>query len=172
MFEHDGRFVHRHACGLSRRGDIHSSPFSCLANIAKEVAEKVFCEATVGSRDDKLSEIIRQLIDTPAFRLRVYPDVEIIEMLGALKNVVAMLAGFAEGLKAGFNTRAAVEFDQDRRATSITRTFYSGPALGLPGDDQFLSVVQTRINAGHLLGIVRHCRFGRLIVGRKKLQRG
>lgn len=29
-------------------------------------------------------------------------------MLGALKNVVAMLAGFSEGLKAGFNTRAAV----------------------------------------------------------------
>ena len=91
----------------------HSFFFS-LANIAKEVADKVFCEATVGSRDDKLSDIIRQLIDTPAFRLRVYPDVEIIEMLGALKNVVAMLAGFAEGLKAGFNTRAAVEFDQNR----------------------------------------------------------
>jgi glycerol-3-phosphate dehydrogenase len=34
--------------------------------------------------------------------------VEIIEMLGALKNVISMLAGFAEGLKAGFNTRAAV----------------------------------------------------------------
>jgi glycerol-3-phosphate dehydrogenase len=32
-------------------------------------------------------------------------------MLGALKNIVSMLAGFSEGLKAGFNTRAAVGFD-------------------------------------------------------------
>ena len=29
-------------------------------------------------------------------------------MLGALKNIVSMLAGFSEGLQAGFNTRAAV----------------------------------------------------------------
>ncbi|CAF0731089.1 unnamed protein product [Adineta steineri] len=78
------------------------------ANIANEVAEKVFCEATIGSRDDKHSETVRELIDTPVFRLRFYPDVEIIEMLGALKNVIAMLAGFSEGLEAGFNTRAAV----------------------------------------------------------------
>ena len=80
------------------------------ANIANEVAGKVFCEATVGSRNDQHSEVIRQLIDFENFRLRFYPDVEIIEMLGALKNIVAMLAGFAEGLKAGFNTRAAVQF--------------------------------------------------------------
>lgn len=80
-----------------------------LANIAKEVAEKIFCEATVGSRDEKHSEIVRQLIDTPVFRLRFFPDVEIIEMLGALKNIITMLAGFADGLKAGFNTRAAVK---------------------------------------------------------------
>ncbi len=79
-----------------------------LATIANEVLENIFCEATVGSRDDKHSEIILQLIDTPDFRLRVFPDVEIIEMLGALKNIIAMLAGFADGLKAAFNTRAAV----------------------------------------------------------------
>lgn len=85
-----------------------SSCFSLAANIANEVAGKIFCEATVGSRDEQHSEVIRQLIDTDSFRVRFYPDVEIIEMLGALKNIVAMLAGFADGLKAGFNTRAAV----------------------------------------------------------------
>ncbi|CAF2080473.1 unnamed protein product [Rotaria magnacalcarata] len=78
------------------------------ANIANEVAKKIFCEATVGCRDDKHSEIIRQLIDTPVFRLRFFPDIEIIEMLGGLKNIVSMLAGFAEGLDTGFNTRAAI----------------------------------------------------------------
>ena len=72
------------------------------------MADQVFCEATVGSRDDQHSDIVRQLLDRPHFRLRFYPDVEIIEILGALKNVVAMLIGFADGLKLGFNTRAAV----------------------------------------------------------------
>lgn len=78
------------------------------ANIAREVADRIFCEATIGSRNEEHSEIIRQLIDRPYFRLRFYPDVELTEILGALKNVVAMLAGFADGLNAGFNTRAAV----------------------------------------------------------------
>jgi glycerol-3-phosphate dehydrogenase len=31
-------------------------------------------------------------------------------MLGAIKNIVSMLVGFSDGLKAGFNTRAAVCF--------------------------------------------------------------
>lgn len=74
------------------------------ANIAKEVADKVFCEATVDSRDENHSSIIRQLFDRSHFHL----DVEIVEILGAVKNVMAMVAGFADGLKAGFNTRAAV----------------------------------------------------------------
>ena len=74
------------------------------------MADQVFCEATVGSRDDRHSDIVRQLLDRPHFRLRFCPDVEIIEILGALKNVVAMLIGFADGLKVGFNTRAAVGF--------------------------------------------------------------
>ncbi|CAF1242533.1 unnamed protein product [Adineta steineri] len=78
------------------------------ANIAKEVADKVFCEATIGSRDEEHNDIVRQLIDRPYFRIRFYPDIEIIEILGALKNVIAMCAGFVDGLKAGFNTRAAV----------------------------------------------------------------
>ena len=79
-----------------------------LANIAREVAKKVFCEATIGSRNDEHGETIRRLIDRPYFRVRIYPDVEVIELLGGLKNVIAMCAGFADGLKAGFNTRAAV----------------------------------------------------------------
>jgi glycerol-3-phosphate dehydrogenase (NAD+) len=79
-----------------------------IANIAGEVADKVFSEGTVGSRHVQHSDIIRQLIDRPYFRVNVYPDVEIIEILGALKNIVAMLTGFADGLHVGFNTRAAV----------------------------------------------------------------
>ena len=103
MSQFNGRFVNH----LLLFGSIRLLLF-CLANIAKEVADKVFCEATVGSRDENHSAIVRQLFDRPHFRLRFYPDVEIIEMLGAVKNVIAMLAGFADGLKAGFNTRAAV----------------------------------------------------------------
>lgn len=107
--------------------------FLSLANIANEVAEKVFCEATIGSRDDSHSETVRELIDTPDFRLRFFPDVEIIEMLGALKNIVSMLAGFSEGLEAGFNTRAAVRRAALPAAIRTTRVVrHLGAATRLP----------------------------------------
>lgn len=95
-------------CFLILNPDFVCFSLSTIANIAKEVADKIFCEATVGSRDKNHSSIVRQLFDRSHFRLRFYPDVEIIEILGAVKNVIAMLAGFGDGLKAGFNTRAAV----------------------------------------------------------------
>lgn len=107
-FEHSMRlFNGRYAWWLFSWFEISKFFFS-IANIAKEVADKIFCEATIGSRDKNHSAIVRQLFDRSHFRLRFYPDVEIIEILGAVKNVIAMLAGFADGLKAGFNTRAAV----------------------------------------------------------------
>ncbi|XP_076765513.1 glycerol-3-phosphate dehydrogenase 1 [Xylocopa sonorina] len=85
-------------------------PVSVLmgANLASEVAEEMFCETTIGCKDKNMAPILRDIIQTPYFRVVVVEDVDSVECCGALKNIVACGAGFIDGLGLGDNTKAAV----------------------------------------------------------------
>ncbi|EOY02594.1 PREDICTED: glycerol-3-phosphate dehydrogenase [NAD(+)] [Theobroma cacao] len=79
------------------------------ANIANEIAVEKFSEATVGYRDNReIAEQWVQLFSTPYFMVTPVQDVEGVELCGTLKNVVAIAAGFVDGLDMGNNTKAAI----------------------------------------------------------------
>ncbi|KAL8471187.1 hypothetical protein ACS0TY_028759 [Phlomoides rotata] len=79
------------------------------ANIANEIALEKFSEATVGYRKDKeTAEKWVQLFNTPYFSISAVQDVEGVELCGTLKNIVAIAAGFVDGLEMGNNTKAAI----------------------------------------------------------------
>ncbi|KAJ3351566.1 Glycerol-3-phosphate dehydrogenase [Entophlyctis luteolus] len=78
------------------------------ANIANEVAEEKFCEATVGYKVKENGLMWKQVFNTRYFRVTTIDDVAGVELCGALKNVVAIAAGLVDGLKYGDNTKAAI----------------------------------------------------------------
>ncbi|XP_018587798.1 glycerol-3-phosphate dehydrogenase [NAD(+)], cytoplasmic-like [Scleropages formosus] len=78
------------------------------ANIANEVAEEKFCESTIGARNLQSGQIFKELMQTPNFRITVVQESDTVELCGALKNIVAVGAGFCDGLGFGDNTKAAV----------------------------------------------------------------
>ncbi|XP_075581092.1 glycerol-3-phosphate dehydrogenase [NAD(+)], cytoplasmic [Pelecanus crispus] len=78
------------------------------ANIASEVAEEKFCETTIGCKNVQHGQTLKALMQTPNFRVTVVEDADTVEICGALKNVVAVGAGFCDGLGYGDNTKAAV----------------------------------------------------------------
>ncbi|XP_063110799.1 glycerol-3-phosphate dehydrogenase [NAD(+)], cytoplasmic isoform X1 [Cavia porcellus] len=85
-------------------------PMSVLmgANIASEVADEKFCETTIGCKDPGQGQLLKDLMQTPNFRITVVQEVDTVEICGALKNIVAVGAGFCDGLGFGDNTKAAV----------------------------------------------------------------
>ena len=78
------------------------------ANIATEVAQQQFCESTLGCANDQDAALFIPLFNSHYFRVNCVKDVHGVELCGALKNVVALGAGFCDGLGMGSNTKAAV----------------------------------------------------------------
>jgi glycerol-3-phosphate dehydrogenase (NAD+) len=78
------------------------------ANVANEVARGDFCEATVGATDAMTGAVHQMLFNTKDFCVNVVDEVASVELCGALKNVVALAAGFTDGLGMGSNTKAAI----------------------------------------------------------------
>ncbi|KAI3366095.1 hypothetical protein L3Q82_009918 [Scortum barcoo] len=78
------------------------------ANIASEVADEKFCETTIGAKNEANGHIFKELLQTPNFRITVVQESDTVELCGALKNIVAVGAGFCDGLGFGDNTKAAV----------------------------------------------------------------
>ncbi len=76
-------------------------------NIAYEVAEGKPTATVVASQDENTAVRVRDIMTAPAFRIYTSSDVIGVELGGALKNIIAIGAGFNEGLKYGENAKAA-----------------------------------------------------------------
>lgn len=75
---------------------------------AEEVSRGLPTTCVAGSRKRAVAEYIQSVFMSPVFRVYTSPDVLGIEVGAALKNVVALAAGIADGLGYGDNTKAAL----------------------------------------------------------------
>ncbi len=75
---------------------------------AEEVGRGIPTTIVVGAKSKKTAEYIQSLFMNEVFRVYTSPDILGIELGGALKNVVALAAGIADGLGYGDNTKAAL----------------------------------------------------------------
>ena len=91
---------------------------------AEEVGRGIPTTIVVGAKSRKTAEYLQNLFMSEVFRVYTSPDVLGMELGGALKNVVALAAGIADGLGYGDNTKAALI---TRGITEIARL---GTAMG------------------------------------------
>src|SRR5690606_8262818 len=77
-------------------------------NFAVEVARELPAGTVVASRDERVARTVQEILHTDRVRVWNTPDVTGVELGGALKNVIAIAAGLADGLGMGHNARAAL----------------------------------------------------------------
>ena len=77
-------------------------------NLALEISRGLPAAAVVGATDVEVSRRAVDILGGRAFRLYRNRDVVGVELAGALKNIVAIVAGAVEELGAGDNAKAAI----------------------------------------------------------------
>lgn len=88
---------------------------------AEEVGRGMPTICVAGAKDKKTAEYLQNIFMSEVFRVYISPDIIGIELGGALKNVIALAAGIADGIGYGDNTKAAL----------ITRGIYEISKLGI-----------------------------------------
>lgn len=86
-----------------RPGAVLSGP-----TFAAEVGAGLPTALSVASRDAEFAQELAQRLSGPSFRAYTQPDIVGVEVGGAVKNVIAIGAGIADGMGFGSNTRVAL----------------------------------------------------------------
>lgn len=80
----------------------------CGPSHAEEVGRGIPTTIVVGSKEKEAAELLQNVFMNEVFRVYTSPDVLGMEIGSALKNVVALAAGIADGCGYGDNTKAAL----------------------------------------------------------------
>ena len=100
---------------------------------AEEVGRGLPTTCVISAHTQETAEYLQSIFMSPVFRVYTTPDILGVELGGALKNVIALAAGTADGLGYGDNTKAALI---TRGITEIGRlgaqmeTFYGLSGIG------------------------------------------
>jgi len=91
-------------------GDRLPNPVCALSgpNLAREIARGLPATTVVASNDAEAAAAAQRLYTDSSFRVYTSTDVVGVELAGALKNVVALAVGAADGMNQGDNAKAAL----------------------------------------------------------------
>ena len=124
---------------LAQAAPGHGSRVAVLSGptFAREVVAGKPAGAVLASSDPELAVSLQSVLSAKRFRIYAGTDVTGVEMGGALKNVMAIAAGMADGLSFGHNARAllisrglAEIARAGQRLGADPRTFYGLSGLG------------------------------------------
>lgn len=123
-------------------------------NLAREIAAGEPATAVIAARKPEIARNVQQRLSAPTFRTYVSDDVIGIELAGAIKNVIAIGAGMADGLRYGDNAKSAL---MTRGLAEMTRLGLTAGAdaltfAGLAGMGDLIATCASAHSRNHYVG--------------------
>jgi len=124
-------------------------------NISKEIARGLPAATVAASADIEIAKLVQQILNSSRFRVYTNTDVTGAELGGALKNVIAIAAGVADGLMLGNNAKSAL------MVRGITEIMRLGVAMGgksetfsgLSGIGDLITTCESTLSRNHQVGV-------------------
>lgn len=121
---------------------------------AEEVAQHTPTAVVAAGYDEKNTEIVQKAFSNKYFRVYKSNDVLGVELGGALKNVIAIAAGIADGAKFGDNTKAAIMTRGIREITRFGMRFgaHESTFIGLSGIGDLIVTCMSKHSRNRFVG--------------------
>ncbi|MGE5550721.1 MAG: NAD(P)H-dependent glycerol-3-phosphate dehydrogenase [Bacteroidota bacterium] len=121
---------------------------------AEEVGRDLPCAVVVSGRWVRVNRSVQHLLNCETFRVYTSQDQVGVEIAGALKNVIALAAGIAEGLGFGDNTIAALATRGLAEITHLGEAMGADPYTfsGLAGMGDLFATLASEHSRNHWAG--------------------
>ncbi|HVM63876.1 MAG TPA: NAD(P)H-dependent glycerol-3-phosphate dehydrogenase [Acidimicrobiales bacterium] len=138
------------------REELPGHPAAALTgpNLAREILRGQAAASVIATEDLALGAAIQGVLGRGVFRVYLNHDVIGCELGGALKNVIAIAAGIAQGLRVGDNTRAAVIARGLAEITRLGVAMGAEPATfaGLAGMGDLIATCMSPLSRNRAVG--------------------
>jgi glycerol-3-phosphate dehydrogenase (NAD(P)+) len=135
--------LHRNICVLSG------------PNLAKEILEEHPAAMVAAAEDIEIARAAQRLLSTPQLCVYTNTDVVGVELGGALKNIIALAAGMADGLGYGDNAKAALMTRGWAEITALGVALGANPLTfaGLAGLGDLFATCASPLSRNHYVGM-------------------
>ena len=124
-------------------------------NLAKEIAAKQPAAAVVACVEESLAQRVALACAAPYFRPYTNTDVVGTELGGAVKNVIALAVGMAEGMGMGDNTKSTIITRGLAETVRLGVALGADPATfsGLAGIGDLIATCMSPLSRNHTFGV-------------------
>lgn len=124
-------------------------------NLAKEIAQRMPAAAVVACRDESVARRLQAACHTPYFRPYTITDVVGCELGGAVKNVIGLAVGIADGMGLGDNAKGSLITRGLAETTRLGVVMGADPMTfsGLAGLGDLAATCSSPLSRNHTFGL-------------------
>ncbi|MFH0768430.1 MAG: NAD(P)H-dependent glycerol-3-phosphate dehydrogenase [Chloroflexota bacterium] len=124
-------------------------------NLSQEILNDLPAATVIAAENEAVTRKVRKLLTTPNFCVYTNTDVVGVELGGALKNIIALGAGIADGLGYGDNAKAALITRGLTEITALGIALGANPLTfsGLAGLGDLITTCASPLSRNHHVGV-------------------